>query len=194
MRLVCSRHGISDHRLSVKKWKCKKCEYVYSRRYLTNLKLKAMEYGGNKCRECGYNKCFRALHFHHIDPKTKEFIIFEGRPGYKKTRNWEKLKLEIDKCILLCANCHAELHDKDEKIVYEEIKIKLTRLDIEYLNKCIIKTLFTPEQALEKAIEIILNRYPKLNARELRHQEWLINNNILDKFDNSKKLNKKPSL
>lgn len=149
---------------------------------MNNIKSKALEYAGNKCQECGYNKCRRALHFHHIDPKTKEFGIFEARPGYKKTRNWENLKLEIDKCILLCANCHAELHDKDEKIVHEEIQIKLTRLDIEYLNKCIHKLLFTPEQALEKAINIILNRFPKLNARELRHQEWLANNNIIDKF------------
>lgn len=182
MELICSRHGISDHRLSVSKWKCKKCEYVYSRRYLDNLKLKVMEYAGNKCQECGYNKCFRALHFHHIDPKTKEFAIFEGRPGFKKTRNWGKLKSEIDKCILLCANCHMQLHDKDEKIIHKEIQIKLTRLDIEYLNKSIIKSLFNPEQALEKAIEIILKRHPKLNVKELRHQEWLINNSILDKI------------
>lgn len=183
MDLICSRHGISDHRLSVSKWKCKKCEYVYSRRYLDNLRLKASEYAGNKCQKCGYNKCFRALQFHHLDPKTKEFAIFEGRPGFKKTRNWEKLKLEIDKCILLCANCHMELHDQDEKIAYQEIQIKLTRSDIEYLNKSIIKSLLSPEQAFEKAINIILNRHPKLSVKELRHQEWMVNNKILDKMN-----------
>ncbi len=150
---------------------------------MEGIKLKAIKYGGGKCQECGYDKCWRALHFHHIDPSKKEFGILESRPGYKKVREWDKLKIEIDKCILLCANCHMELHDKDEKIAYEEIEIKLTKIDIEYLNKSIIKSLFNPEQALEKAVEIILNRYPKLNSRELSHQEWLINNNVLDKFD-----------
>jgi hypothetical protein len=179
MELICSRHGISEHRLSVSKWKCKKCEYVYSRRYLENLKLKAVEYAGSKCQECGYNKCLRALHFHHNEPNIKEFAIFEFRPGYKKIRNWEKLKLEIDKCILLCSNCHMEINDDDEKIVHEEIEIKLNRQDIEYLNKSIIKKIVTADQALEKAIHIILNRHPKLNARELRHQKWLKNNKIM---------------
>jgi hypothetical protein len=177
MNLICSRHGISDHRLSGIKWKCKKCEYVYSRKYLDKLKLKAMEYAGKKCQKCGYDKCFRALHFHHIDPKSKEFAIFEGRPGYKKTRSWEKLKVEIDKCILLCSNCHMELHNEDEKIIHSEIEIKLSRTDMEYLNKSILKNIFTAEQALEKGIEIILKRHPKLNRRELRHQQWLKENN-----------------
>lgn len=184
MELICSRHGISEHNLSVKKWKCKKCVSVYSRRYLEKLKTKAIEYSGGKCSKCGYDKCFRALHFHHMDPKSKDFAIFENRPGFKKIRNWEKLKLEIDKCILLCGNCHMELHANEEKIQHEEIQIKLTRSDIEYLNKSIINESISPQEALQKGIEIILNRHPKLNSRELRHQEWLINNKILDKYDN----------
>lgn len=176
MELICSRHGISDHRLSVSKWKCKKCEYVYSRRYIDKLKSTAVEYAGGKCQECGYDKCKRALHFHHIDPKNKEFGIFESRPGYKKTRNWEQLKIEIDKCILLCGNCHMELHDKDEKIYHEQITIKLTPLDIEYLNKSIHQLKFTPKEAFEIAIQMLMKRLPKLNAKELRHKEWIIRN------------------
>jgi hypothetical protein len=176
MELICSRHGISDHRLSVSKWKCKKCEYVYSRRYLDNLKLKAVEYAGNKCQECGYDKCLRALHFHHIDPKAKEFSIFEGRPGYKKTRNWEQLKIEIDKCLLLCGNCHMELHDRDEKIVHEQITIKLTRQDIGYLNKSIFSSKFTADEAFETAIQMLMKRLPKLSAKERHHKEWIIRN------------------
>jgi hypothetical protein len=66
-----------------------------------------------------------------------------------------------------------ELHDKDEKIVHDEIKIILRRTDIEHLNKSILTKKIEALQALNKAIDIIKNRYPKLSVRELRHQEWL---------------------
>ena len=63
-----------------------------------------MAYLGGKCVECGYNKCIAALHFHHRE--GKDFGI--GKKGV--TRSWEKVKAELDRCDLLCANCHAEEH------------------------------------------------------------------------------------
>ncbi len=150
MELICNRHGVSVHRLSGKKWKCKKCEYLYSRKYLENIKLKAIKYGGGECQKCGYDKCWRALHFHHIDPSQKEFGIFESRPGFKKVREWDKLKAEINKCILLCSNCHAELHADDEKIIHEEKNLNLNRLNIELLNKSIIARRKTPQQIMNE--------------------------------------------
>jgi len=67
----------------------------------------ALEYKGGACTKCGYNKCKRALSFHHVDPALKDFgISFRGF-----TRSWEKTKAELDKCVLLCANCHMELHE-----------------------------------------------------------------------------------
>lgn len=69
------------------------------------LQAKAIEYGGGKCKICGYSKCFAALEFHHIDPTQKNF---EPSKAYKK--KWETLKKELDKCALLCANCHREVH------------------------------------------------------------------------------------
>lgn len=139
MQLICNRHGVSNHRLSGTKWKCKKCEYFYSRRYLENIKLKAVKYGGGECQKCGYDKCWRAFNFHHIDPSKKNFGIFESRPGFKKVRNWEMLRSEIDKCIMLCANCHAEIHANDDRILHEELDLRLSRLKIELLNKSIIE-------------------------------------------------------
>lgn len=70
-------------------------------------KIKAylVEYKGGKCELCGYNKCIDALHFHHPDD-NKEFGIsatFHSIEDYKK---------EVDKCRLLCSNCHAEEHEK----------------------------------------------------------------------------------
>ena len=55
---------------------------------------------------CGYNKCVASLDFHHEDPTKKEY----GISSNGSTISWEKLKIELDKCILLCANCHRELH------------------------------------------------------------------------------------
>lgn len=65
----------------------------------------SLDYKGGKCQACGYSKCKGALELHHIDPKTKLFGI--GEKGY--TRSWAKVQLELDKCILLCANCHREV-------------------------------------------------------------------------------------
>jgi hypothetical protein len=80
-------------------------------------KLKAIEYKGGKCQKCGYNKCPNALVFHHLDPSKKDFGISSGG----KIKNFEKIKAELDKCVLLCQNCHSEVH-------YEEFQ--LNRLKI----------------------------------------------------------------
>jgi len=72
--------------------------------YRKKSRIKALEYKGNKCIICGYNKCTRALSFHHINKEIKLFAISEAW-----TCSWEKLKTEVDKCVLLCANCHMEV-------------------------------------------------------------------------------------
>lgn len=73
------------------------------------LKLRKMarDYLGGKCEICGYDRCDRALSFHHLDPAQKSFGI--AAKGF--TRSWTKIKDEIEKCILLCANCHMEIHE-----------------------------------------------------------------------------------
>jgi hypothetical protein len=68
------------------------------------IKLMAIEYKGGKCQICGYDKYPGALDLHHISGK-KDFGI--GDKGY--TRSWERIKQELDKCILVCANCHREI-------------------------------------------------------------------------------------
>lgn len=72
-----------------------------------NLREMAREYKGGKCTLCGYKKCQRALSFHHVEPNKKEF----GISTRGLTRSWDKIRKEIDKCVLLCANCHMEVHD-----------------------------------------------------------------------------------
>lgn len=66
-----------------------------------------IKYKGGKCQRCGYNKCTRALEFHHLDPTLKDFGI-----SRTLTKNVSQLKKEADKCILVCSNCHAEIHEE----------------------------------------------------------------------------------
>jgi len=77
---------------------------VKSRRKL--LRHKARQYKGGKRMLCGYNRCEDALDFHHIDSSKKSF----GLSAKGTTRSWEKIRVEIDKCVLICANCHREIH------------------------------------------------------------------------------------
>lgn len=70
------------------------------------LKIMLIEYKGGRCVVCGYNKCPAAFDLHHIDESKKEFGFAIGG----MTRAWSKVKDEADKCLLVCANCHREIH------------------------------------------------------------------------------------
>ena len=84
---------------------CRSCWSVYRIQKFRDLKRQCIEYKGGKCQKCGYNKCDAAMDFHHTDPNKKELGIGNGR--YFR---FEKLKKELDKCKLLCSNCHREEH------------------------------------------------------------------------------------
>lgn len=70
------------------------------------LKSLAVDLKGGKCQICGYNRYIGALSFHHLDEKTKLFDM--STRGL--TRSWKKIRDEVDKCILVCENCHREIH------------------------------------------------------------------------------------
>jgi len=67
------------------------------------IKLLAIQYKGGKCQICGYNKYPGALDLHHIGQKSF------GIADRGHTKSWERIKQELDKCVLVCANCHREL-------------------------------------------------------------------------------------
>jgi hypothetical protein len=80
-------------------------------------KEQAVQYLGGKCSICGYNKCNASLDFHHKDPTTKT----KDLKNLTTSNSWSKIVLELDKCILLCANCHRELHwNENNKIIDNE--------------------------------------------------------------------------
>ncbi len=84
---------------------CKSCIKDSNLKRSRDNKQKGVDYLGGKCVKCGYNKCKAALDFHHTDSLTKDF-----NPAHLMRTNFNKLKTELDKCILLCSNCHREHH------------------------------------------------------------------------------------
>lgn len=79
--------------------------YQIVKDYRARLKERATYVLGNKCQCCGYDKCLQALEFHHLNPEEKEFGF-----GENTNRSWATTRLELTKCILVCANCHREIH------------------------------------------------------------------------------------
>lgn len=79
-------------------------------------KIKASR--GGQCERCGYNTCLKALEFHHLNPNEKDFTI--SNDHFKLAEAVEESK----KCILLCANCHRELHDEIWSVSDIELKEK----------------------------------------------------------------------
>ena len=88
----------------------------YRRRRKENL----IKVCGSKCNLCGYDKTNSALEFHHIDPLEKEY----GIASCGTCHDLEKDLQEVSKCILVCANCHREIHDNlfsQEELVKKRI-------------------------------------------------------------------------
>jgi transposase len=72
------------------------------------IKERAVEYMGSKCSRCHYDKCIWALEFHHLNPDEKDFSV--SRYQYL---SWDKIQEELGKCIMVCSNCHRELHHQE---------------------------------------------------------------------------------
>lgn len=71
-------------------------------------KARIVEAMGGKCVCCGYNRCDSALALHHLNPELKDFSFKSIRAVAK---SWPKIAAELRKCVLVCHNCHAEIHD-----------------------------------------------------------------------------------
>lgn len=94
-------------------------------------KIKAINYLGGSCQKCGENNIFK-LCFHHLDTKEKEFEISDI-----KYYRWSIIEKEIKKCILLCSNCHSELHSSEiEDYGYRNKKIFLEFKGVDKCEKC----------------------------------------------------------
>jgi hypothetical protein len=91
-----------------KKYICKICYRLEQRSMVRAWKQELVTMKGGECEQCGFNQCLSALSFHHLDSKLKD-------PNWVKLRRRkpEFVKAEIQKCELLCLNCHAAIHEKE---------------------------------------------------------------------------------
>ena len=103
--LICGQKFIPKNNSSNQRLCCYNCmpEGIQLKRGDFLAKIKQQR--GGTCERCGYNKCIKALEFHHLDPSKKDFTISNDHFKLKEAVE------ESKKCILLCANCHRELHD-----------------------------------------------------------------------------------
>ncbi len=104
----CARHGETDFWLTGRGYyRCKRCrsDAVVARR--RKVKTILVEEAGGACCICGYDRNMRALHFHHVEPSQKRHEI--NARGVAIALG--KLRVEAQKCVLLCSNCHAEVED-----------------------------------------------------------------------------------
>lgn len=105
----CKVHGLTafgfhrDRRLPKEgRWRCKQCQAAATRKNLQEVRDYSSAYKLERgCLNCGYDRFASALHFAHIDPATKT-----KTPA--QIRNLDALKVEIEKCVVLCSNCHIE--------------------------------------------------------------------------------------
>lgn len=105
LQLTCLRHGQTKYRWLGSGYRCARCSSEAVARRRRRVKEILIAEAGGECSLCGYKRYAGALHFHHLDRSTKTFHL--SRSG--ATRSIREARAEAAKCILLCANCHAEV-------------------------------------------------------------------------------------
>jgi hypothetical protein len=107
---VCRKHGLTVHyrivdkRSGYARWRCRRCigEAVLRRKQWIRRVL--VVEGGDRCQSCGYRRLQANLHFHHLDPGSKQFELTTGNG-----KSLARFREEARKCVLVCANCHGEI-------------------------------------------------------------------------------------
>jgi len=102
-QIGCAKSSVSYHCSDKVKQKYKDYRNKNRKKSIKDLKS---QFGG-KCFVCGYDRCLTSLSFHHKNPKIKLGSV--GRLIYDKGKR--AAILEAKKCILVCANCHGEIHE-----------------------------------------------------------------------------------
>lgn len=102
--LQCPAHGYTAFFLRPDRgFRCTKCSIAAVSERRRQVKRTLVEEAGGRCRLCGFNEHQSALQFHHLDPMEKSFHL--SHQGM--TRGIDQMREEAQKCVLLCANCHA---------------------------------------------------------------------------------------
>jgi hypothetical protein len=109
---LCKECGETDESkfYAKRKDQCTSCHSKMTNERHKNTRQAGIDFLGGKCSVCGYNKCSKALEFHHVDASVKD-------SNFRTNRGWsvKRLLKELENCVLLCANCHREEHDRLSK-------------------------------------------------------------------------------
>lgn len=104
--LKCPRHGHTTFFARQEGgFRCGKCNAAAVSERRREVKRRLVREAGGRCKICDFAEHPAALQFHHVDPATKEFHL--GQQGI--TRSLGRMRAEAEKCVLLCANCHAQV-------------------------------------------------------------------------------------
>jgi transposase len=104
--MMCARHGDVEFVLDRRGYyRCTRCRSDAVTRRRRKVKLTLVREAGGACRICGYSRCAAALEFHHLVPEDKRFSLSQAGMA----RSLARARAEAEKCVLLCANCHAEV-------------------------------------------------------------------------------------
>jgi hypothetical protein len=173
---------------------CKECDKINTILRQIIYKELCLEYKGGKCQKCGYNKYVGALEFHHRDPSQKNFNI-----SATKLRKFDNKTIgELDKCDILCANCHREAHNihdieklKNTWKKYKEQKLK--RQDLNKIKKNICECGNKKSIKSKKCSKCRKNKMSERNVEEviakIKETNWVqagkffgVSDNALRKF------------
>jgi hypothetical protein len=105
--LRCDTHGWTRfaQRGADPTYRCLRCRSEAVTRRRRRVKARLVEEAGGACIACGYARHIGALQFHHVDPTEKRFAI----ASVGSALSLDRARAEVSKCVLLCANCHAEV-------------------------------------------------------------------------------------
>lgn len=128
---------------------------------------------GGKCICCGYDKCNSALEFHHINPEEKDFSFGAAMASPKA---WSSLVVELRKCVLLCSNCHREVHAGLKEIEsknyfneeYAEYRIKVN------MDSCPVCSKLKPINNRTCSLRCAGKLRSKINWEEVNLSELLV--------------------
>ena len=189
----------------VRNW-CKECDKYNTILRQIIFKELCVEYKGGKCEKCGYDKYIGALQFHHRDLSRKDFNISRC-----KSRVFDdSIKQELDKCDLLCANCHFETHQvysiqdtKDTWGLYDNKKqlVKSSKIKQQLIDsRCVCgnkKSLKSKQclkcnnkNAMERNLEEVITKIKATNFVQAA-KYFNITDNGLRKFLRSKNIDPK---
>jgi len=119
--MYCDKHGDTVHSEHLihggkygTKWVCLECWNENRKAKYKENKIKAIEHkGGPVCQHCGQDFTGRleCLDFHHVNPEEKDVGLGRILAG-----SWKRIEAEIDKCIVLCSNCHRTVHRGEDSV------------------------------------------------------------------------------